>query len=114
MSVVAFPRPIAQLVADVEAPDLVGALVIALNILGEPATIPELSVLLQEGIGALCPTSTPRDIARVLCGSRLPGAPDGRIFRSVDLRGEQAWAFTPAFRIQLRDAGLNLTLRSSD
>ena len=114
MSVVAFAKPIDRLVAGVEAPDLVGTLVVTLNILGEPATIPELSALLQEGIGAVCPAPTPRDIARVLRGARLPDRPDGPIFRSVDLRGEQAWAFTPAFRIRLRHAGLNLTLRSSD
>jgi hypothetical protein len=114
MSLVAFAKPIDQLVAGVEAPDLVAALVVALNILGEPATLPELSALLQDGIGAVRPAPTPGDIARVLCDARLPDGPDGHIFRCVDLRGAQAWAFTPAFRIRLRQAGLTLTLRSSD
>jgi len=83
-----------------------------LRVLGEPATTEELSSLLVSVLHEDL-NMVPATVDSLMCEFGPDAASNGRpeIFRLVNLRGEQAWAFTPWFRTRMSDLGLQISLR---
>ncbi len=111
-NIIPFPRSSTAPLAFADKLLLIAA---GLHVLGEPATVQELSLLLT-GLQSPSLNLSPSALEAALrqCGPDAAQCRQPEIFRAVNLRGECAWAFSPSFRVQLADLGLPISLRSLD
>lgn len=93
--------------------DLTFGIIGALSSLGEPATAGELQNLMRPIYQIESDDMSARLVTILNAHSEVgfAGMHDGPIFRRVPLGEEEAWAFTQSFRNQLREAGVQASLR---
>ncbi len=89
-------------------------LIAVLRLMGEPATLAELSAVVREASGHH-DDWTDAFLGSVLETLRETGfddIPGVAVLRVIDLAGGSAWAFTQTFRAMLRVSGMPTALRS--
>ena len=113
MSVIRFPVNRAPQDSQEAAPTPFISVAAALHALGEPATATEISRLLAAEPSGFWRASLAEVTEVLVAGSRAgtPWADGLQVFRAVELRGRQAWAFTTAFRTLLSQGGVDAALR---
>lgn len=85
----------------------------SLRELGEPSTVAELAAYARPRIAAPTVESLEQNIAVILAQYSAPTGDPAEIapFCRVRRKGDEAWAFSPAFRQALCDSGLQILTR---